>query len=106
MIKKYRLFNGQIMEFKNKEEFSDIVNYEFELMRKERQRKEMEMKKLKEKIKVYIVNVLQIKYSSYEIGLVNTKFEEDIEHNKAFMIWIDKGYTISHKLIHLNDIEL
>ena len=104
MKKRYQFFNGEIAEFETMEEYKALVRKDFELMDKQREEEKKRLENTIEKIKIYVDSTLKEKYSSYKIGLVHTKLEEDIKKYNSFMIWIDKGYTINHKFIHLKDI--
>ena len=104
MKKRYQFFNGEIVEYNTKEEYEALSEKNWELMKKQWDEEKKRMENTIEKIKEYVDTDLKEKYSSYEIGLVRTKLEEDIKRHESFMIWIDKGYTINHKFIHLKDI--
>ena len=103
MKKRYQFFNGQTTEFETMEEYKALVRKDFELMDKQREEEKKRLENTIEKIKIYVDSTLKEKYSSYKIGLVYTKLEEDIKKYNSFMIWIDKGYAINHKFIHLKD---
>ena len=75
----------------------------WELIEKKHKEEKKRLENTIEKIKIYIDTILKEKYSIYEIVLVLTKLEENIKKYNSFMIWIDKGYTISHKYINLKD---
>ena len=106
MKRKYKFFNGDIVEYETNEEYEALAEKNWELMKKQWDEEEKKMKNTIEKIKIYVDTDLREKYPNNEIGLVYTKLEEDIERYGAFMIWIDKGYTINHKFIYLKDVEL
>lgn len=108
MIRYYKLFNGDIVEFTNEKEHMELMEYDYNLRMQYRREQEEFYEGLKRSIEEYINTVLQLerKYRGCEIGLVYTKFEEDIQQYNAFMIYIDRGYMTSHEYIHLNDITL
>lgn len=104
MIKQYKLFNGEIMTFSNREEFSAIITKEFELRAEQREQEKKRIDLLIGKIELYVAQELQPQYNNYNIGVVNTKIREYIEQYNSFCIWIDKGgQYISHKVININD---
>ena len=105
MKRKYKFFNGEIAEFETMEEYKALVKKDFELMDKQREEEKKKLESTIEKIKQYVNTTLKEKYS-YEIGLVLTNIDKDIKKYNAFMIWIDKGYAINHKFIHLKDIRI
>ena len=102
-MKKYQFFNGEIAEYSTEEEYNSLVEKNWELIEKKHKEEKKRLENTIEKIKIYIDTILKEKYSIYEIGLVLTKLEENIKKYNSFMIWIDKGYTISHKYINLKD---
>lgn len=109
MIRYYKLFNGDIVEFTTEKEHMELMEYDYNLRMEYKRKQEEVYKNLKKSIEVYIDTVLQYErgYKNYEIGLVHTKFRENIEKYNAFIIYIDKGnHMISHKFIYLNDITL
>ena len=108
MIRYYKLFNGDIVEFTTEKEHMELMEYDYNLRIEYKRKQEEVYKNLKKSIELYIDTILKYdrKYRGSEIGLVYTKFEEDIQKYNGFMIYIDRGYMISHEYIYLNDITL
>jgi hypothetical protein len=97
-----KMYDGSIREWETIEEWSLLQDENWKLIQEERKLKEEITREKIKTIELY-VNTLN-KDSVNEIGLVYTKIEEDINDYNSFRVYVNKGYTIEHKYISLDEI--